>query len=119
MLENNNDIFNHCKNIQILFIEVFKLKMNFPRPIMESMLNRRISTYNLRNFQEFVTDRKKTIWYGLKTLSYRYLQLWSLLPEVLKETNSLSQLKRNSRQWICNDCPRRLRKKYIQNIGFL
>ena len=90
MLENNNDIFNHCKNIQILLIEVFKLKMNFPRPIMESMLNRRISTYNLRNFQEFITDRKKTIWYGLKTLSYRYLQLWSLLPEVLKETNSLS-----------------------------
>ena len=82
------------------------------------MLNRRISTYNLRNFQEFITDRKKTIWYGLKTLSYRYLQLWSLLPEVLKETNSLSQLKRNIRQWICNDCPRRLRKSIFKILDF-
>ena len=48
---------------------------------MESMLNRRASTYNLSNFQEFVTDRKRAACYGLDTLSYRYLQHWSLLPE--------------------------------------
>ena len=61
---------------------------------MESILNKRFNTYNLRNFQEFATERKRTVWYGLETFSYRYPQLWSLLPESLKEMNSLSQFRR-------------------------
>ena len=68
---------------------------------MESILNKRFNTYNLRNFREFAVERKRTVWYGRKTLSYRYPQLWSLLPESLKERNSLSQFKRNIKRWIC------------------
>ena len=80
LLENNNDISNHHRNIQALLIEVFKMKNELAPPIMESILNKRFNTYNLRNFQEFATERKRTVWYGLETLSYRYPQLWSLLP---------------------------------------
>ena len=81
---------------------------------MELILNKRFNTYKLRNFQEFATERKTTVWYGLETLSYRYPQL-----ESLKEKNSLSQFKRNIKQWICLDSPCRLYKVYIQNLGFL
>ena len=59
LLENNNDICNRHSNIQTLLIEVFQMKNELAPPIMESMLNRRVNTYNLRNFQEFVTDRKR------------------------------------------------------------
>ena len=86
---------------------------------MESMLNRIVHPYKLKNFQEFVKDRKITVWYGLETISYRYPQHWSLLLETLKETNSLSQFKRNIRQWVCDDCPCSLCKTYVQNLGFL
>ena len=41
LLENNNDICNHHSNIQILLIEVFKMKNELAPPIMKSMLNRR------------------------------------------------------------------------------
>ena len=78
LLENNNDICNHHWNIQTFLIEVFKTKNGLAPPIMESILNMRFNTYNLRNFQEFATERKRTIYYGLETLSYRYPQLWSL-----------------------------------------
>ena len=57
-------------------------------PIMGSLLNSRVNTYNLSNFQEFVADRKRTVRYGLETLSYQYPQLWSRFSETLKETNS-------------------------------
>ena len=90
LLENNNEICNHHRNIRTLLIEIFKIKHELTPPIMESMLNRRVSTYNLSNFQEFVTERQRTVWYDLDTLSYRYPQPWSLLPETLKETNLLS-----------------------------
>ena len=80
LLENNNDIYNHHRNIQTLLIEnVFKMKNGLALPIMESILNKRFNTYNQRNFQEFATERKRTVWYGLETLSYRYPQLWSFL----------------------------------------
>ena len=62
-------------------------------------------------------ERKRTVWYGLETLSYRYPQL--LLLESFKEMNSLSQFKRNIKHWICRDCPCRLYKVYIQNLRFL
>ena len=96
LLESHNGICNHHRNIQSL-IEVFKVKNELSPPIMESMLNKRVHTYNLTNFQKLVTSRKRTVWTGLETLSYRYPQLFSLLSESLKEANSLSELKRNIR----------------------
>ena len=110
LLENNNDIRNHHRNIQVLLTEVFKMKNGVAPPVMESNLNKRFNTYNIRNFRKFATERKRTVWYGLKTLSYRYSQLWSLLPESLKEMNSVSQFKRNFKHWICCDCSCRLCK---------
>ena len=59
LLENNNDISNHHRNIQALLIEVFKMKNELAPPTMESSLNNRFNIYNLRNFQEFATERKK------------------------------------------------------------
>ena len=119
LLGNNNDISNHHRNIQAFLTEVFKMKNELAPPIMESILNKRFNTYNLKNFQDFVTERKRTFWYSLETFSYRYPQLWSLLPESLKEMNSLSQFKRNIKHWICRDCPCRSCKVYIQNLEFL
>ena len=79
LLENNNDICNHHRNIQTLLTEVFKMKNGLAPPIRDL-----INTYNLKNFQEFATKRKRTVWYGLETFSYRHPQLWSFLPESLK-----------------------------------
>ena len=105
LLENNNDICNHHRNIQVLLIEVFEMKNGLATAIMESVLNKRFNTYNLRNFQEFATGRRRTVWYGLETHGYCYPQLWTLLFKSLKEMNSLSQFKRNIKHWICRDCP--------------
>ena len=72
LLENNKDLSNHHRNIQVWLIEVFKMKNELAPPIMAAILNKIFNTYSLRNFQEFVTERKRTVWYGLKTFSYRY-----------------------------------------------
>ena len=98
VLENNNDIFNSHRNIQALLTELFKKKNELAPPIMESILNKRFNTYNLRNFQELAAESKRAIWYD------RYPLLWSLFPETLNKMNSLSQFKRNIKHWICSDC---------------
>ena len=87
MLSNYSKDFRYHKNVK-----------NGVSGVMESMLNRRVNTFKLKNLQEFVTDRKRTTWYGLEAISHQYPQHWLLLPETLEETNSLNQFKRNIRQ---------------------
>ena len=67
LLKNNNDVCNHHRNIQTLLIKIFKIKKGFAPPIMGSILKRRNNTYNVRNFQEFETGRKRTVYFGLET----------------------------------------------------
>ena len=88
--------------------EIYKMKNNLNPPIMDNMLERRNSTYNLTNFQEFATKRKRTVKMGLETLNYRSPQLWSILPENLRQINSLVQFKESVRKWDCIDCSCRL-----------
>ena len=83
---------------------------------MDSMFERKNNAYNLRNFQEFAT--KKTVKMGLETLNYRPPQLWSILPENLRQINSLVQFKESVRKWDFIDYSYRLCKLYLQNIGF-
>ena len=54
-LDNNNDICNHRRNRQALLIEVFKMKVELTLPMMEPILNKKLNTYDLRNFQKFAT----------------------------------------------------------------
>ena len=80
---------------------------------------RRNNASNLRNFQEFATKRKRTVKIGLETLNYRSSQLWSTLPENVRQIDSLVQFKESVRKWDCIDCPCRLCRLYLPNIGFL
>ena len=86
MLRNMNDITIHHRNIQTFMIELFKIKYDLAPPVMDSMLNRRTICYNFRNLQEFQSERKRTVFYGLETISYRAPQLWTILPEEFKQT---------------------------------
>ena len=40
-------------------VKTYKIKNNLNPPIMDFMFERINNTYNLRNFQEFATKRKK------------------------------------------------------------
>ena len=45
---------------------------------------------------------------GLEALNYKSPQLWSILPENLRQINWLVQFKESVRKWDCIDCPYRL-----------
>ena len=118
LLQRNNDVYNQHGNIQTLLIKIFKTKNGLVLHIMGSMFKMRNTTCNLKNFQEFETGRKRAVYFGLETLSYRSSQLWSPLPEHMKQINSLDQFRRIVRQWVCNTCPWRFCKVYLQSVGF-
>ena len=98
VLQNDNDVCNHHRNMQTLLIEIFKIKKDFAPPILGSILKGRNNIYNVRSFQEFETERKRTLYFGLEAISYRSPQLWSLLPEHTRQLNSIDQFKGSVRQ---------------------
>ena len=56
---------------------------------------------------------------GLETISYRVQQLWNLVPTEIIDTQSLSTFKKKIKSWHCDNCPCRLCKTYIANVGFV
>ena len=119
LLRKSNDVSCNHRNIQMLMIELYKIKNELALPIMDSMLNKRNITYNFRNLQEFQWERNRTVFNGLEILSYRAPQLWTLFPEEIKHRNTINLFKSDLKQWICKECPCRLYKVFVPNLGFI
>ena len=47
-------------------VEIYKIKNNLNLPIIDFIFESRNNTYNLRNFQEVATKRKRTVKMGLE-----------------------------------------------------
>ena len=109
----------HQYNIQYLMIEVYKFLNGLSPPIMEQIFNIRENTYNVRNFRTFSTRNVKTHIYGTETVTYKSSQLWNLVPPEIKNSQSLMIFKKAIKQWTCSNCPCRLCKTYIKELGFI
>lgn len=80
----NNGTRYHQRNTEILLPAVFNTTRNIASPIIEGLFISRPNNHNLRNFQELVTEKKRTVQNALETVSYCGPQLRSLLPEEIK-----------------------------------
>ena len=81
IFRNMNDITIHHRNIQTLMIELLKTKYDVAPPVMDSVLNRRTICYNFKNLQEFQSERKRTVFYSLETISYGVPPLCTIFAE--------------------------------------
>ena len=76
LLNLDNSISIHHRNLQILVTKMFILNEVFPlKPL---------SNYNLKNQQEFSIRPMKTVHYGLNCLAYSGPKLWELLPHPIR-----------------------------------
>ena len=60
----------------------------------------------------------KTVKNGTETISYLAPEIWSLVPEIIKSSKTLDILK-NKIKNLKLDCLCRLRKTYLQHVGFI
>ena len=100
LLENNKGICSDRKNIQSRMIEMFKIKKELASLIMDTVSERRNERDNLLNFQEYLTERKRIVHYDIETLSYWSPQLWSLLPENIKDTEGISTILKQVKKYM-------------------
>ena len=114
LLEKDNSVSIHNKNIQALAIEMFKVKNKLcPESTSNIFMERTNNHYNLRNLSHFITPQVNTVHHGTESLSYLGPKIWEILPEELKQKKSLNGFKETINLWKLNDCLCRLCKVYI------
>ena len=89
LLQANNEITIHHRNLQVLMVQIFKIINGFAPPIMEDFFLFRENTHNIQNFQIISNESKKRVRYGLETVKYRTPLLWANLPEKHKTVTPL------------------------------
>ena len=77
---------------------------------MNSLFQFRCNTNNIRNFQNFFTGNRKTVKYGMETVTYRAPFLWANLHNKYKTAKSLDEFKSKIKAWKWDFCQCRLCK---------
>ena len=77
------------------------------------------NNFNLRKNRGFKPGNPKKVYYGIETISVLGPKLWLILPDQYKNSTSLKEFKTKIKNWAPLNCPRRLCKTHIQNVGFI
>ena len=75
--------------------------------------------YNLRHTTEFVTNQINSVYHGSESASYLGPKIWEQIPNAIKNKDSLIGFKKEIKKWIPLNCPCRICKTFIPNLGFV
>ena len=93
LLEKDNSVRIHTRNLQYLAIEMHKIKHKISPKIMQEIFPIRSSNCNFRNQSYFTFYNPKTSNYDLNSTRYLGPKIWSLLPENIRLLPTLLEFK--------------------------
>ena len=109
----------HYKNIQSLAIEIYKFLHNLSHCVMNNIFKvNQTVPYDLRKRNVLQSRNPSSVRYGTETIPDMAPKIWTLVPETIKNCDSLKSFKQKIRKWKA-DCPCRLCKVYLQHVGFV
>ena len=118
LLYKDKSVSVHHRNLQILAIELFKVKNGIAPSLMNEIFTLKENVmYSSK--QAFVTHNVRTVRYGTETLTHLGPAIWLIIPDDIKESISLNEFKNKIKYWTPKDCPCRLCKVYITGVGFI
>ena len=104
-------------NIQSLTIEMYKTVNNLPGGNLSEFFVRNYHNYNLRSKSELTVPSINTVFKGQNSISYFGSIIWNSIPVELREINPFQVFKSEMKPWQPTNCPCRLCKKYVKNLG--
>ena len=117
LLEQDKFVTIHTRNLQVLAREMFKVYRNISPPIFSEVFHRRDKNYNLRINSDFAMVNVRSVFHGSDSMSHLGPKIWDIVPLELKELTRVVALKRGIKEWKPKNCPCKLCKKYVPNLG--
>ena len=100
----SNKITTHQKHLHALICEVFKNLNNSNPEFMWSYFKFKNITYNIRNGPLLNLPNAKSTYYSINSVHFRALLLWNGLPQSVKYSESIFELKRKLKELEIVDC---------------
>ena len=124
LLNRDNSVSIHHRNIHHLAIEMFKAKTGLSPLFMKGVFRYKAVDEpsvvgGVRNENVFYNfENPKSTNFGLETIRNIGPKIWNIIPTGIKNATSVEKFKQQIKNWIPKDCPCRLCKTYVQGFGF-
>ena len=120
LLVKDNSVSEHHNNIHNLAIEMYKVANSMSPHIMIYVFKLRDEAhYHLRHTAQFLVDPIHSIYNSTEPFSYLGPKIWEQIPTEIKNKDSLVRCKKEIRKWKPLNCPCRIFKIFIANLGFI
>ena len=120
LLKKDGSVSIHYQNIQQFATEMFKISKGLCPEIVKGLFQfRNEIPCNARQRSQFHIPSGRTVFIGTESIKFLSPKIWELIPDEMKELESLWEFKRAIKLWKPTSCPCRLSKQYFYRIGFL
>ena len=92
LLENDNTVTIHQRNIQALTLEIYKTLNNLNPTFMKEIFYLKEHHYSTRN-QGLAYPNPRSVAYGLESFGYKASQMWSKIPHKIKQVEEITTFK--------------------------
>ena len=106
LLERDKSVIIHTSNLQYLATEIFKVKIGTSPAIMTKIFKFcDNATHNLRSGQVLQQRHNRTDNFGVESISTLGAEIWSLVPEILRQSTLLNSFKQGIKKCNTSNCP--------------
>ena len=98
----------HHRNLQDLATEILKIKNNMTSEILNEIFQKRTLSHNLRKDSSFYVWQVHSVYHRTESQSFLGPKIWELVPENIKQSESLETFKNKIKNWVPLRCPCRL-----------
>ena len=119
LLELDNSVSIHHRNIRLLSIELYKVKHNLSNQVMSELFNLRNINYDFRSQTDFELGPIYTTAYGVRSLKYFAPKIWNIVPIDIRNSDSLSEFTTKLKSWKPVTCPCNLCRTFVGHLGYI
>ena len=120
LLVKDGSVSIHHQNLRKLAIEMFQVSRGLSPEILNELFKfREQIPYELRRRPLFQITWVHSVFNSTESLTFLGTKIWALLPNEMKQLESVGKFRNAIKQWKPTSCPGRLCKVYIHRIGFL